>query len=330
MRADFTSADALPESRRLLWVAFYAGLALLLVPDLFGFYLNFAGGRKILAVEIVGTAFDAMVFIAVFALLLRDNFHRRRAEASLRETNAALLRANEFKLELLSIAAHDLKNPLASLRMLGRLLRTSPDDLAAVTETARHIETVSEEMLTLVHDLIETSALESFRIRLQPAYLDLQALLAAAVDAAQPAAARKQQHIDLEAPSSVLAFLDAARLGQVLQNLLGNAIKFSPPGARIVARLQASAGTADLTVCDEGPGLTAEDLPRLFERFQRLSARPTAGESSTGLGLWIVREIVQLQHGKVWAENNRSSHGAVFHVELPLPAPEIPELGIAA
>lgn len=305
-------------SQRKLWLAFCVGLALLVLPDFFGYYQTVAGGRKVLLVEMVGTAFDAIVFIAVFSLLLRDNLHRRRAEASLRETNAALVRANEFKLELLGIAAHDLKNPLASLRMLGRLLHTSPGDAASVTETASHIESVSDEMLTLVHDLIETSAIESLRIHLNPTHVDLQGLLSGVVEGLRPSAERKQQRLSLEAPTAVLAHLDTSRLHQVLQNLVGNAIKFSPPGGQITAKLEATSKTAHFSVGDSGPGLAPDDLPRLFQRFQRLSARPTAGESSTGLGLWIAHEIVQLLHGRIWAESKGPGHGATFHVELPL------------
>ena len=109
---------------------------------------------------------------------------------------------------------------------------------------------------------------------------------------------------------------DAERLSQVLENLLSNAIKFTPPGKEIEIALECCAHLVRTSIKDAGPGLTADDQTRLFTRFQRLSARPTGGESSTGLGLSIVKDLIELHGGRVGAKNHPHG-GSIFWFELP-------------
>jgi signal transduction histidine kinase len=146
---------------------------------------------------------------------------------------------------------------------------------------------------------------------------DLREVCTAAVERCQGAAERKEQRIALRLPDgSAVARIDAGALGQVLDNLLLNAVKFSPWGTGVSCEMAASAGCWRIEVRDEGPGVPAGERARLFHKFNRGSARPTAGESSSGLGLFIVKTLAEAMHGRVdYLAGERG--GAVFRVTLP-------------
>ena len=117
-----------------------------------------------------------------------------------------------------------------------------------------------------------------------------------------------------------MAFGDAIFLFEIFENLVSNAIKFSPPGKNVFVSIQGTPSTVTTRVQDQGPGLSESDLALLFKKFQRLSARPTAGEGSFGLGLSIVKKYVEMMNGKVWCES-KPGEGAIFIVELPTTLP---------
>ena len=142
-----------------------------------------------------------------------------------------------------------------------------------------------------------------------------RALVARECAAYGAAAERKGQRIEVEAAASFVRG-DAGRLYEVVDNLLNNAVKYTPPGGALRLSLEERAGHVRLTVADSGPGLLPEDREKLFQRFQRLSAKPTGGESSTGLGLAIVKQLVELHGGRVWAESDGPGTGSRFVVEL--------------
>jgi signal transduction histidine kinase len=305
-------------SQRTAWIAFGIAMALLVLPDLLGFWQVVHGSRFPLEFEIVGTVTDAVIFTFVVILLRQDVVRRRQAEEGLRVANAELIAANQFKVHLLGMAAHDLKNPLTAIRSLALLLKNPGGDTQSVRETAVHIESTCNEMLGLIHDLLDTAALEGASLKLDPALHDFGELVNTAIEAARPLAAHKQQRIEVAPGPLAIVSLDARRFIQVLNNLLGNAIKFSPMRTTITIHWEADRERVHLSITDQGPGLTQTDLARLFERFRPLTARPTAGESSSGLGLWIVRQLVALHGGIVWATSRGQGQGATFHVELPV------------
>jgi signal transduction histidine kinase len=147
--------------------------------------------------------------------------------------------------------------------------------------------------------------------------IDLAALVKEVAESNQPLADQKQQFIAVTAPPSHPALCDPDRIREALDNLLSNAIKYSPIGGRIELILERQDMNSVIRVKDEGAGLSAEDITRLFGRFQRLSAKPTGGESSTGLGLSIVKRIVELHGGAVTAESAGPGRGATFILTLP-------------
>ncbi len=225
--------------------------------------------------------------------------------------------ANAFKTELLGIAAHDLKNPLQVISGFASLIQ-EVKTLDEAQQQAGAIERASTRMLKLIKDLLETAALDSGKLELNKDIANLADLLRAVAEHNRPNAERKSQTIELALEQTALVEIDVERLREVFDNLLSNAIKYSPSGKRIVITSERSESRVTVAVKDEGQGLTESDKEKLFGKFQRLSARPTGGESSTGLGLSIVKQLVELHGGNVWAESDGKDKGTTFFVELPL------------
>ncbi len=241
--------------------------------------------------------------------LALDEAERARAQAE---------QADRFKTEMLGMAAHDLRNPLSSIQGFAELIESGRAQ--SVDETrrfARIIANASRRALALLGDLLESAALDAGRVELHPIPLDLNPLLTEVIERMRPRADAKSQPIEFLGASDAIVRGDPERLAQVFENLLGNAIKFSPPQGRIEVRVAVDTDHVCVTVRDFGQGFGSEEKARLFQRFQRLSARPTAGESSTGLGLAIVRDLVQLHAGRVEGESGGATLGATFRVTLP-------------
>jgi ligand-binding sensor domain-containing protein/nitrogen-specific signal transduction histidine kinase len=247
---------------------------------------------------------------------------RKELEQLVRERTAELERqmalardANEFKTRLLDLAAHDLKSPLISIRGFAQLARQEP---STAKDAANSIHRLSQSMLSLINELLDASTIEQGHLQLIRRDTDLSSLVLAVGDIYRIAAERKQQRLEIEpaAPGSCLVHVDVGRMQACIENLVTNALKYSPPGTAITVRVVAHDDRARVCVRDQGPGLTPDDLRRLFGRFQKLSARPTAGEPSTGLGLSIVKQIVEMHGGLVEVEAP-SGGGSVFCIDLP-------------
>ncbi len=252
---------------------------------------------------------------------------------SLNETNAELRRINQQKNEILGIAAHDLKNPLGGIVGFAGAIRValnepepdhSREELLDMTES---IEQSARHMLHIITELLNTAVIESQGLSVDRSPCDV-GLLARSVAALNEHSARlKGIELSFESAPGCEALIDAQKIQDVIDNLISNAIKYSNSGKRVWVNVEPAGGgeTVLLSVKDEGPGLTEEDKKRLFGKFQKLSARPTGGEMSTGLGLSIAKSIVELHGGRIWAESE-SGKGSTFFVELPVQA-EIPTNG---
>ncbi len=263
---------------------------------------------------------------AVSNLRVRQ-LERRRAllEQQVRERTAELEHqmalahdANEFKSRLLDLAAHDLKSPLISIRGFAQLSRHEPPGSPVSREATESILRLAQSMLALINELLDASTIEQGRLQLMRRTVDLSSLAQSVADLHRLSAERKQQHLNIETadPGACHVEVDIGRIQACIENLLTNAFKFSPSGATITLRVEARGAWARVSVQDQGPGLTADDRMKLFGRFQRLSARPTAGEPSTGLGLSIVKQIVELHGGHVSAETPVAG-GSLFCIDLP-------------
>jgi signal transduction histidine kinase len=232
-----------------------------------------------------------------------------------------LRHANKFKNDILGIVAHDLKNPLGVIlgrtEMLSDLLAMEPPQLEPARSQLEHVRLSARRLTEMVDTLINDAMSDALDIRIRPQPLDLAALVDEAASANRPLAERKRQTILVRGPKTVTARGDHARLREAVDNLVSNAIKYSPAGTGIDISLEHRNEEASIKVRDRGAGLSPEDMGRLFGRFQRLSAKPTGGESSTGLGLSIARRIVELHGGTIRATSDGPGTGATFEIVLP-------------
>ncbi|NPU65288.1 DUF3369 domain-containing protein [Bradyrhizobium sp. 83012] len=231
-----------------------------------------------------------------------------------------LQRANGFKNEILGTVAHDLKNPLGVIlgrtEMLTELIATGAS-AEGITSQIGHIRDAAKRLTSMVDHLISDAMADAFDITIRREPVDISALVHEVVEANQPLALNKQQVIAVSAPPVLSTMCDIDRIREAIDNLLSNAIKYSPIGGRINVKVDGDGDNTIIGITDQGAGLSPEDLGRLFGRFQRLSAKPTAGESSTGLGLSIVKRIVDMHGGEVTAKSDGPGSGSTFTITLP-------------
>jgi signal transduction histidine kinase len=231
-----------------------------------------------------------------------------------------LQRANGFKNEILGTVAHDLKNPLGVIlgrtEMLTELISTSASK-ESVTAQIDHIRDATRRLTSMVDHLISDAMADAFDITIRREPVDIAALVSEVADANQPLAVNKQQSITVSAPANIVTMCDTDRIREAIDNLVSNAIKYSSIGGKISVLVTHEEDSTVIRVADEGAGLSPEDLGRLFGRFQRLSAKPTAGESSTGLGLSIVKRIIDMHGGEVAANSDGPGKGSTFTIVLP-------------
>ncbi|MGY3546670.1 signal transduction histidine kinase [Bradyrhizobium sp. USDA 4472] len=236
-----------------------------------------------------------------------------------------LQRANGFKNEILGTVAHDLKNPLGVIlgrtEMLKELISTGASSSGVVAQVD-HIRDATKRLTTMVDHLISDAMADAFDITIRREPVDVAALVKEVAEANQPLAVNKQQTISVTAPANIVTMCDTDRIREAIDNLISNAIKYSPISGKIGVVVSHEGSDTIIRVNDEGAGLSPEDLGRLFGRFQRLSAKPTAGESSTGLGLSIVKRIIDMHGGEVTAESDGPGKGSTFTITLP--ATEMP------
>ncbi len=264
------------------------------------------------------------------------------------ERNSLLSNLTQEKTELMEIVSHDLKNPIGAVRGLAELIQYELVQGPKVSHTAEQIVLTSNKMFHLVTNVLDLNRLEEGGMRFSMIELDIANLVESCVEQHQQQASLKNIAIHFEnTAESALILADEQACFQIMDNLLSNAVKYSPHGKQVFVRIQAvqtaeehpvkaighaSQENGNLTmpnvanahqrnlrieVQDEGEGISADDMTKLFGKFSRLSSKPTGGEHSTGLGLSIVKKMVEEMKGKVWCESE-VQHGATFIVSFPL------------
>ncbi|WP_298821073.1 sensor histidine kinase [Chloroflexus sp.] len=236
----------------------------------------------------------------------------------LEKQNAELRRLSALKNNLLGMVAHDLRNPVAIIQMMTAILR-NPQLQRPSEERQRMLDDIyrqTEHILAMLNDLLDLSQIESGTVTISPEPVAIKSLLEETVYRHQLLANPKQTRIELNIPTDGVVYADPLRLRQVLDNLISNAIKFSPPGSTITISVERDEQWWKFAVTDQGPGISPAERNRLFEAFSRLSARPTGGEKSTGLGLAIARKVVQA-HGGIIDVSSTPGQGATFWFTLP-------------
>lgn len=235
---------------------------------------------------------------------------------------AQLNKKDQAKNRFLGIAAHDMRNPLVSIRTLTNLLRTG----TVGTLNPKQIDVLdtvydaSQSMLDLVNELLDVAVLEAGELKVSRQATPVGYLVAAAIRLNAPIAEEKGSYIELKGgPALPELLIDKPKIWQVLNNLIGNAIKFSPAGSTITVETTLTATQCSIAIRDQGPGIPEGERAKLFKAFSRTSVRPTAGESSTGLGLSICYKIMQAHDGSIRAQNLPEG-GAEFRITFPLKA----------
>lgn len=245
------------------------------------------------------------------------------ANTALQEKNQMLEHLNTEKSEFLGIAAHDMKSPLAGMMMNVGLLRRYYDKMSTeeLMKQFTSLEHTIRRMSDIISNLLDINAIETGNMKLTMSEIDVAPLMQQYVQEYSDRAAAKNITIHFSADAEQLLVLaDASALAQVVDNLLSNAVKYSPQGKCVFVRLLKRDSLVRIEIQDEGNGISPEEIDKLFGKFVRLSARPTGGEDSTGLGLSIVKKLVEAMNGKVWCESHAETDtntGATFIVELP-------------
>jgi PAS domain S-box-containing protein len=246
------------------------------------------------------------------SLLAREQAARAEAE-----------HANRLKDEFLSIVSHELRTPLAAVLGWAQLLQGDSLDASTRQRALTVIERSAKAQAKLLEDILDVSRVVSGKLRLDFSPVQLPEIIEAALESIRPAAASKgiqlESAIDPEA-SAVRG--DAERLEQVVWNLLSNAVKFTPEGGRVAIRLQRVDSQLEITVSDTGEGMPADFLPYAFEAFRQADASPSRRHGGLGLGLAIVRHVIELHGGTVHAHSDGPGRGAVFTIRLPHAAGE--------
>jgi signal transduction histidine kinase len=249
----------------------------------------------------------------------RLNNELATSQRELARRNAELARLNDQKNQFLGIAAHDLRNPLEVILTYSQFLldeasgRLEPEQV----EFVETIRSSSEFMLNLVENLLDVAKIEAGRLDLDLAETDLGELLERNVSLNRTLAQKKSIEVLLSGPPGLPTMrIDAAKIEQVLNNLIGNAVKFSPRGSTVEVRAEDRGDCVVLWVRDQGPGVPADELDRLFRPFGRTRVRASGGEKCTGLGLAIVKKVVEGHGGRIDVESVVGA-GATFSVFLP-------------
>jgi len=225
------------------------------------------------------------------------------------------------KSELLSLVSHEIKNKAAPIRELSNW---AAEDLAAnnaphARELLKHICDASDQLIKSVNDTLNRESSRTANIVPVFEWADLSNLAKNTVENQKPCAVKKNISIESSIESGCESLVDEFLMGEVYENLVSNAIKFSPAGSRIYVDLHRDECAMSFSVRDEGPGLSEEDRQRLFGKYQTLSAKPTVGEVSTGIGLFISNKLVLLHKGTLEAVSDGPGKGTTFLVKLPLP-----------
>lgn len=236
-----------------------------------------------------------------------------------------LLELNEMKNKFFGMAAHDLRNPITIVKGFTQLLRAgvTKDNPAAEREMLDHIEIACANMLALINDFLDVSAIEAGRLVLDRKQVNLNDYLRDLQTSNRLLAKAKNITLELDLPAeSPAVWLDGNRVSQIVNNLITNAIKFSYPDSVITLRAEAGPEEVCISVTDEGQGVPEGEISKLFTEFGRTSVRPTGGEKSTGLGLAIVKRLVEAHGGRIWVESEFGA-GSTFCFTIPLgPPPE--------
>jgi PAS domain S-box-containing protein len=247
-------------------------------------------------------------------LLAGEQEARARAEA-----------ANRMKDEFLAVISHELRSPLNAMLGWARVLRSKEVDQETQNHAIRVIELSAEMQSRLIEDLLDSSRIASGNLRIESRPINLIPVIQSAVDTVHPAAVNKRVEIRTELDTNAgIVTGDAERLQQIVWNLLSNAVKFTPQGGQVNVTLKRRDPWVTMTINDSGQGIKAEELPHIFESFHQADSSTTRRAGGLGLGLSLVKNLVELHGGEISAESEGEGRGTTFTLNLPLRAVNSP------
>jgi signal transduction histidine kinase len=249
----------------------------------------------------------SVVIAFYFARLLGRSFHAEQAASE------AARRAVATRDEVMAIVAHDLRNPLGAITMSATLLEDE-SEAPRVKERASSIANIAMRMEYLIKTMLDVATMEAGRFSLVPAGCHVNEVLAEVMELFEPLARSKEIQLERRGPDGLVIHADSERLLQVFSNLIGNALKFTPRGGKVTLVAEQEGNDVRFAVIDTGPGISATQLPHVFERFW---GDMTPGVKSTGLGLYIAKEIVNAHGGRIWVASEPGG-GAAFYFTIPL------------
>ncbi len=267
-----------------------------------------------------------ILLMIIAGLLLYFNVVRKKHNQVLRERriqiedqNETLAMLNKEKDDFMSMAAHDLRNPLSAIKSAVSLIQAEPDiNRKELNEYLKMIVLSSDRMLSLISDLLKIQSMEDQNDSDSMENVNINVALQQSLNNFKQAAQNKliSLHSALcEQPVMITG--NTNNLIRIFDNLISNAIKYSPQGTNVYASTEQRGGLVVITIRDEGPGLSNDDQTKLFNKFARMSNQPTGSETSTGLGLYIVKRLVDTMNGKIWCDSTRGQ-GTAFFIEFPV------------
>ncbi len=285
-------------------------------------WLSRREGYGVALLSAAGTAAGGTIISLLLFMLVRVQMRaREQAEATaerLRTSEAALQRANVAKDEFLATLSHELRTPMTAIMGWSQML--SEEDLDRDTETMA-IEAIGKSATVqaqLIDDLLDVSRITAGKMNIESAPLELEPVVRAAIDTVRSAAEAKQVELAEDIASGITVNGDARRLQQIVWNLITNAVKFTPEGGKVSVALREEKREAVIEVRDTGHGIEPEFMPHVFERFRQADSSTTRPHMGLGLGLAIVRHLVELHGGTISAESKGAGKGSTFRVRIPL------------
>ncbi len=226
---------------------------------------------------------------------------------------------NKIKNKFLGMAAHDLRNPLSAIANISQMIRSGmlDNDMEKRNQFLDTIDQTAQHMMSLINDFLSISTIESGHFELRKGRNDLKKIIIQCISMNQNMISKKNMDIKLETDNIPPFEFDKGKILQVVDNLLNNAVKFSPKGSLIHIDLKEKSGMACVSVKDQGPGISDNDQKKLFSEFQCIEAKPTAGEKGTGLGLTITKKILDAHNGKIEIKSEPDK-GSTFRFYLPM------------
>lgn len=320
---DFSIFYMLPILFLTWYVGFNTGLVFAFLGEGFDVIANLLAGKVysnagIFYWDIIQDLAIYVFFVFIVSRLRTSVDNLRELTESQAQTNRFLQEANEAKNEILRIVSHDLKNPLIGIQGLAR--RLADKNIRFTDENVRTygstILNATDKMFLLIDNLLEADKYENGVIPLSEEEFDLSEKIRQVLQKYRKRLTDKKLKVSFSCDEPVAFIGDSLVMEQIFDNLVSNAIKFTPCCKQIDVELQERSGYVFLEVKDEGPGIRQEDMEKLFRKFSRLSSKTAPDEHSSGLGLYIVRRLVEAQDGEVWCESE-AGQGAKFVVKLP-------------